>query len=244
MKGTALVTGAGGAMGSACVERLSADGFDIAAFDIDEDGLAKARTRATTRIETWVFDQTDEAAVRSAVAAAEDRLSPISAFVNTTGWCMGTRFEEETSDYWHKVIAVNYLAALYVTHAVLPGMVERKSGKIVYITSDAAKIGTGGEAVYAGAKAAECAFAKSLARENARYNINVNCTAPGPTESPLMRDVEEQNPEMIRRITRQVPFRRLGLPEEQASVVSFLVSDDARWITGQVISVSGGLTMY
>ena len=97
--------------------------------------------------------------------------------------------------------------------------------------------------MYAGAKAAECAFAKSIARENARYNIHINCTAPGPTDSALMREVEQQNPEMIRRIEKMVPFRRIGNPEEQASVVSFLISDDARWLTGQVISTSGGLTM-
>lgn len=243
MKGTALITGAGGAMGAACVERLSQDGFAIAAFDIDAQGLFDTQIRAQTEIQTWEVDQTDEAAVRRCVSEAEERMGPITAFVNTTGWCMGTRFEEETSDYWQKVVAINYLGALYVTHAVLPGMVERRAGKIVYITSDAAKVGTGGEAVYAGAKAAECAFAKSLARENARYNINVNCTAPGPTESPLMREVVEQNPDMLTRMTRQVPFRRLGTPEEQASVVSFLVSEDSRWMTGQIISTSGGLTM-
>lgn len=243
MSRTALVTGAGGAMGSACVERLSEDGFEVAAFDLNSDGLKEAAARVSSNIQTWVLDQTDEIAVRSAVAEVEKQMPPVSAFINTTGWCMGTRFEEEDSSYWHKVVAVNYMAALYVTHAVLPGMVERRDGKIVYITSDAAKVGTGGEAVYAGAKAAECAFAKSLARENARFNINVNCTAPGPTETPLLREVEEQNPEMLKRMTRQVPFRRLGTPEEQAAVVSFLVSDDARWITGQIISVSGGLTM-
>ena len=152
-------------------------------------------------------------------------------------------FSQESADYWDKVININYKAALYVTQPVLLSMIERQRGKIVYITSDAAKVGTGGEAVYAGAKAAECAFAKSIARENARHNINVNCIAPGPTESPLMREVEAQNPEMIRRMVKLVPFRRLASPEEQASVVSFLVSDDAQWITGQIISTSGGLTM-
>lgn len=242
-KGLAVVTGAGGAMGSACVERLSRDGFDIALMDINEDGLKAAVKKATTNAKFWVVDQTDEALVRETVGKIEKEMGAVGALVNTTGWCEGTRFDEENSDYWHKVVAINYLAALYTTHPVLSGMIERKHGKIVYITSDAAKIGTGGEAVYAGAKAAECAFAKSIARENARHNINVNCIAPGPTETPLMRQVEQQNPEMIRRMTKLVPFRRLGTPEEQADVVSFLVSEDARWITGQVISTSGGLTM-
>ncbi len=242
-KGTVLITGAAGAMGSACIERLSRDGFDIAAFDINGEGLVVAIQKAESTAQKWVVDQTDESAVRSATEEVEREMGPIEAFVNTTGWCVATRFYEEDSMYWKKVVAINYLGALYVTHAILPGMMERNRGKIVYITSDAAKVGTGGEAVYAGAKAAECAFAKSLAREMARYNINVNCTAPGPTDTPLMREVQEQNPMIIERTLKQVPFRRLGLPEEQASVVSFLVSEDARWITGQIISVSGGLTM-
>ena len=252
-KGVALVTGAAGSMGQAVVERLAADGFDIAAIDINEAGLEAAMAStdrastdmvsAATKARHWVVDQTDETAVRATVAAIEQEMGAIEALVNTTGWCEGTFFADETSDYWDKVININYKAALFVTQPVLRGMVERKRGKIVYITSDAAKIGTGGEAVYAGAKAAEGAFAKSIARENARHNINVNCIAPGPTESPLLREVEQQNPEMVRRMVRTVPFRRLATPEEQASVVSFLVSDDARWLTGQVISSSGGLTM-
>jgi len=242
-KGVALVTGAAGAMGSACVARLTRDGYTVALMDVNEDGLKTALKGASADSHYWCVDQTDEAAVRNAVADIEAKMGPIEALANTVGWCEGTRFAEETSDYWHKVVAINYMAALYVTFPVLKGMIERERGRIVYITSDAAKIGTGGEAVYAGAKAAECAFAKSIARENARYNINVNCTAPGATETPLMREVEKQNPEMIKRMVKLVPFRRLGTPEEQADVVSFLLSDDARWITGQVISTSGGLTM-
>ena len=243
-RGVALITGAGGSMGQATVQRLAEDGFDIAAMDINEAGLKEAVARVSNgRAEFRVVDQTIEADVRRAVEELTEQLGPIEALVNTTGWCEGTLFSQESADYWDKVININYKAALYVTQPVLLSMIERQRGKIVYITSDAAKVGTGGEAVYAGAKAAECAFAKSIARENARHNINVNCIAPGPTESPLMREVEAQNPEMIRRMVKLVPFRRLASPDEQASVVSFLVSDDAQWITGQIISTSGGLTM-
>ena len=236
-----LVTGAAGAMGSAIAERLCKDGFHLALWDKDEVNLDKVATRYNGA-RSWALDQTDEAAVRKAAKEVQE-MGPVYGLVNTIGWTNGTKFIDEEANYWRKLIEINYMAALYVTHALLPGMVERQVGKIVYITSDAAKVGTGGEAVYAGAKAAEVAFAKSLARETARYNINVNCTAPGPTDSPLMRDVEAQNPEMIRRMTKMVPFRRLGTPEEQADVVAFLVSEDSRWITGQVLSVSGGLTM-
>jgi 2-hydroxycyclohexanecarboxyl-CoA dehydrogenase len=242
-KGVCLVTGGGGAMGRACGERLARDGYDIALMDINAARLEEAKSAIGGNTMTWHLDQTDEAAVRAAVADIEEQMGPVEALANTTGWCEGTKFAEETSDYWHKVVAVNYLATLYVTHPVLQGMIERQRGAIVFITSDAAKIGTGGEAVYAGAKAADCAFAKSIARENARYNIRVNCTAPGATESELMRDVEKQYPEMISKMVKNVPFRRLGTPQEQADVVSFLLSDDARWVTGQVISTSGGLTM-
>jgi len=242
-KGVALVTGAGGSMGQATVQRLSEDGFDIAAIDINESGLKQAMERTNGKVAYRILDQTDEKEVHRAVLELESELGPIEALVNTTGWCEGTYFSQETSAYWDKVININYKAALFVTQPILLGMIERKRGKIVYVTSDAAKVGTGGEAVYAGAKAAECAFAKSIARENARYNINVNCIAPGPTDSPLMREVEQQNPEMIRRMVKLVPFRRIATAEEQASVISFLVSEDARWITGQVISTSGGLTM-
>ena len=242
-KGVALVMGAGGSMGQATVQRLSEDGFDIAAMDINEAGLKEAMQRASGKSAYRVVDQTVEADVRQGVSELTEEMGPVEALVNTTGWCEGTYFSQESSDYWDKVININYKAALYVTQPVLLGMIERKRGKIVYVTSDAAKVGTGGEAVYAGAKAAECAFAKSIARENARYNINVNCIAPGPTDSPLMREVEQQNPEMIKRMVKLVPFRRIATAEEQASVISFLVSEDARWITGQVISTSGGLTM-
>ena len=242
-KGVALVMGAGGSMGQATVQRLSEDGFDIAAMDMNEAGLLEAMDRTRGRSAYRVVDQTIEADVCKGVDQLTEEMGPIEALVNTTGWCEGTYFSQESSDYWDKVIDINYKAALYVTQPVLLGMIERKRGKIVYVTSDAAKVGTGGEAVYAGAKAAECAFAKSIARENARYNININCIAPGPTDSPLMREVEQQNPEMIKRMVRLVPFRRIATAEEQASVISFLVSNDARWLTGQVISTSGGLTM-
>ena len=242
-KGICLVTGGAGAMGAACAERLTRDGYAVALMDINAKRLEQVKSRIGGETQCWQVDQTDEAAVRVAVADIEAKMGPIEALANTTGWCEGTKFAVETSDYWHKVVAVNYLAALYVTHPVLQGMIERRRGSIVYITSDAAKIGTGGEAVYAGAKAGEVAFAKSIARENARYNIRVNCTAPGATESPLMREVEQQNPEMIAKMLKSVPFRRLGTPEEQADVVSFLLSEDARWVTGQCLSTSGGLTM-
>jgi 2-hydroxycyclohexanecarboxyl-CoA dehydrogenase len=141
------------------------------------------------------------------------------------------------------VIAINYDAVLYITHPVLLGMIKQNRGKIVNVASDAGRIGTSGEAVYAGTKAGVIAFSKSLARENARYNINVNSIAPGPTATPLLQAEIEENPDLIKRMTRLIPFRRVGQPEDMANAISFFCSKDSDYITGQVLSVSGGLTM-
>jgi 2-hydroxycyclohexanecarboxyl-CoA dehydrogenase len=177
------------------------------------------------------------------VKQVADKLGPIAVLVNTIGWFGTTRFQDETAEYWRKVIAINFEAVLYVTHPVLLGMIERKKGKIVNISSDAGRVGTSGEAVYAGTKAGLIGFSKSLARECARYNVNVNCIAPGPTETPLLKAEIEENPELIQRMTRLIPFRRVGKPEEMAAAISFFCSSDSDYITGQVLSVSGGLTM-
>lgn len=236
----AIVTGAGGGMGSATVARLARDGFRIAAFDINESTLNAAMEGIGGDSRAFVVDMTDEAQVRENVARVEAEMGDVDALVNLIGWCETRRFIEEASPYWNKVIAINYSSILYACHAVLPGMIERKRGKIVSVASDAGRVGQSGEAVYAGAKGAVIAFTKSLAREMARYNITVNCTAPGPTDTPLEHD---QDPDVIKRIIRAIPFRRWARPEEQAAGIAFLVSPDADYITGQTLSVSGGLTM-
>lgn len=236
----ALITGAAGGMGAATVARLSSDGFRIAALDIDEMGLVRAIEPVRTDAQTLVVDLTDEGAVRSAIARVEKEMGAVDALVNLVGWCETHRFIGESSDYWRRIVAVNFEAILYVTHAVLPRMIERRQGKIVNVSSDAARVGSGGEAVYAGAKGAVVAFTKSLAREVARHHINVNCTAPGPTDTPLEAN---QDPEVVQRVVRVIPFRRMATPDEQARVISFLCSTDSDFMTGQTLSVSGGLTM-
>ena len=239
----ALVTGAGGGMGQATVERLIADGFKVAGIDINEATLKELGGKVGDKAKLYRVDQTNEAETRQAVKRIAAELGPIAVLVNTIGWCGTTRFHEEDSAYWKKVIAINYESVLYVTHPVLLGMIERKRGKIVNVSSDAGRIGTSGEAVYAGTKGAVIAFSKSLARENARYNVNVNCIAPGPTETPLLKAEIEENPELIKRMVRLIPFRRVGQPAEMAAAISFFCSADSDYITGQVLSVSGGLTM-
>ncbi|QEX20211.1 acetoacetyl-CoA reductase [Hypericibacter adhaerens] len=239
----AIVTGAAGGMGQAIVARLVADGFKVAAVDINESALRTVVTEVGDGTVGFTCDMTDEKAVRETVARIERTLGPTHALVNCIGWVGTTRFIQEDSAYWRKIIAINMESILYATHAVLPGMIERLKGKIVNISSDAGRIGTSGEAVYAAMKAGVIAFGKSIARENARYNINVNAIAPGPTETPLLKAEMEEDPELVKRMLRLIPFRRPGKPDDMAAAVSFFCSPDSDYITGQTLSVSGGLTM-
>ncbi|MGD9920689.1 MAG: SDR family NAD(P)-dependent oxidoreductase [Pseudorhodoplanes sp.] len=238
-----VVTGAAGGIGMSVVERLIADGYKVAALDINEKQLDVLRGQCDAGVTTFRVDQTNEAAVRDVIDRVEKELGPIEAFANVTGWVSATRFEQEDSAYWRKVIAINFEALLYTAHPILVRMIERKRGRMVFVASDAGRVGTSTEAVYAATKAGVIALAKSLARENARHNIRVNCVSPGPTETPLFAQAMKEDPETLKRMVRIVPFRRLGKPSEQAAALSFLLSEDASYITGQTLSVSGGLTM-
>jgi 2-hydroxycyclohexanecarboxyl-CoA dehydrogenase len=242
-KRLAVVTGAAGGMGGATVGRLVREGFAVAAMDINKDGLSGLAKTHGDAVSAWPCDQTKEEDVRKAIAGIIARHGRVSALVNLTGWAGTTRFHEEKSDYWRKVIAINFESMLYVTHAVLLNMIESKKGKIVLVASDAGRVGTSGEAVYAGMKGGVIAFAKSLARENARHNINVNLVCPGPTDTPLLQAEMAEDPELIQRMIKIIPFRRVGKPEDMASVINFLCSPDSDYMTGQTLSVSGGLTM-
>ena len=239
----AVVTGAAGGIGQSVVARLVADGFHVAAVDINEGAMDALIAKSSTSVTPYLCDQTDEAATIAVVNKIESDLGPIHALVNTIGWCDTTRFMEEDSAYWRKIIAINLESILYVTYPVLEKMIERQSGTVVNFSSDAGRIGTSCEVVYSACKAGIIALCKSLARENSRYNINFNVVSPGPTDTPLLQEEIRTNPELIKRMTRGIPFRKVAQPEDQAAAVSFLVSDGASYITGQVISVSGGLTM-
>ena len=239
-KKVALVTGAAGGMGLPTVRRLVADGFSVAALDLNVSGLEALISSEALDVKAYQIDATSEARCREVVEAVKAEFGQIDVFVNMIGWTASSRFVEETSDYWHKLVAVNFLPVVFLSHAIAPIMIEQGGGKMVFVTSDAGKVGTSGEAVYAGLKGGVIALAKSLAREWARYKINVNCTAPGPTDTPLEAD---QDPELVARQLKVIPFRRMAKPEEQASAIAFFASDDASYITGQVLSVSGGLTM-
>ncbi len=239
-KKVAIVTGASGGMGLPTVRRLAAEGFRVAALDINIAAVQEAISTENIDAKTYQFDATSGESCRDTVAQVKADFGRIDAFVNTVGWTDSSRFIEEEPAYWDKLIKVNYLPVLHLSQAIAPIMIEQGGGKMLFVTSDAGKVGTSGEAVYAGCKGGVIAFAKSVAREWARYKINVNCTAPGPTDTPLEAD---QDPDLVARRLKVIPFRRMAKPEEQAAAIAFFVSDDADYITGQVLSISGGLTM-
>ena len=180
-------------------------------------------------------------------AAAIAQLGPIDVLVNNAGWDVFKPFVKTVPDEWSKLIAINLTGALHMLHAVLPGMVERNAGRIVNIASDAARGGSSGEAVYSACKGGLVALSKTLAREHARHNITVNVVCPGPTDTALLAGVAEgaRDPaKLIEAFRSAIPLGRLGQPDDLANAIAFFGSDDASFITGQVISVSGGLTMH
>lgn len=239
----AFVTGAGGGIGRAIALRLAEEGARVAVVDIDLGAAEAVATELGDGAVGLGADVTDPAHVVAAVRATEQTLGPIDVLVNNAGWDKVGLFLESDERTWDRIIAVNLKGVLHCTKAVLSGMVERGRGRIVNISSDAGRVGSSGEAVYAAAKAGVIGFSKALAREVARYRINVNVVCPGPTDTALFAEVARENPKLGDALARAIPFGRLAVPEEVAAAVAFLASDDARFITGQTLSVSGGLTM-
>ncbi|HXN37053.1 MAG TPA: SDR family oxidoreductase, partial [Solirubrobacteraceae bacterium] len=192
------------------------------------------------------LDVTDAHSVAACVQCATDELGPIDVLVNCAGWDELKPFLATDEAFWRRVIAINYEGALRTTHAVLASMLERRFGRIVNVSSDAARVGSAHEAVYAGAKAAVIAFTKTIARESAKRGVTANAVCPGPTDTALLQGMTQAGPsgdQLVAALTRAVPMRRLGRPEDIAAAVAFLAGEDAGYITGQTLSVSGGLTM-
>jgi len=243
----ALVTGAGSGIGRAIALRLVRDGAAVAFTDIDAGTAAKAADAAgsagTGRAAAFQLDVTRGDSVSEAVAAIEQQLGAIDVLVNNAGWDKAEPFLQSTEETWDRVIAINLKGALHCSKAVLPGMVERGRGAVITIASDAGRVGSSGEAVYSAAKGGLIAFTKTLAREMARQHINVNCVCPGPTDTPFLAAVAGSNARLADALKRAIPWGRLGEPEDIAGVVAFLAGPDAAFMTGQAISVSGGLTM-
>lgn len=246
---TVVVTGGGGGIGGATCQRFGREGARVAVFDLNLDAAEKVA--ATIRAEggkaqAFRCDITERDSVNAAVAAAEAQLGPIDVLINNAGWDVFKPFTKTEPAQWDKLIAVNLTGALHMHHAVLPGMAARRRGRIVNISSDAARVGSVGEAVYAACKGGLVAFSKTIAREHARHGITVNVVCPGPTATALFEDYKQGagNPEkLVEAFTRSIPLGRIGRPDDLPGAVLFFASDDAAYVTGQVLSVSGGLTM-
>ena len=244
-----VVTGGAGGIGSAICRRFAEEGAAVAVFDINKDAADKVATAIRSNSGSagaFSVDLTSQDSVTEAVASAERELGPIDVLVNNAGWDKAGNFLDTDKQLWDRIVAVNLYGALYMHYAVLKGMSERGSGRVVNVASDAARVGSTGEAVYAFCKGGLIAFSKTMARELARKQISVNVVCPGPTDTPLLRDVfgeGERADKMRTALARAIPFGRLGQPDDLPGAVAFLASDDAAFITGQVISVSGGLTM-
>lgn len=244
----ALVTGGARGIGSAICSAMASDGWSVAVCDLD----AEAATATATALHAYhpgiraIGVPTDIAnadSVRSAVLRIEDELGPIGALVNNAGIDVIKPFVESTEDEWDRIIEVNLKGTIRCCRAVLDSMIERKHGRIVSIASDAARVGSSGEAVYSATKGGVVSFSKTLAREVARYGITVNCVCPGPTETALLAQVAEYSEKLYAGLARAIPLGRTAQPDDIAPAVAFLASDGAGYITGQTLSVSGGLTM-
>ena len=241
----ALVTGGGGAIGSAISAALAARECAVAVVDLRADTASRVAADLDGALAVTA-DLTDPAQVEAAAAAVRARLGPIEILVNAAGWDEFVPFTDTDEDFWDRVIEVNYKAMLRTCRAVVPAMTEQGWGRIVNVASDAGRVGSSLEAVYAGAKGGVIAFSKSLAREVARHGVTVNVVCPGPTDTPLIRGMAERmdgGERMLDGLTRAIPLRRLAQPADIAPAVAYFAGEDAGYVTGQTLSVSGGLTM-
>lgn len=240
----AVVTGGGSGIGRATAAVLAAAGAAVAVADVNLDGAKETVSSITGgrgRAAAFFADVTSDASVVELRDAVVAELGTATVVANVAGWDQVTPFLETDRAFWDKIVAINLLGPIGVTRAFLDGMIaEGGGGRVINVASDAGRVGSMGETPYAGAKGGVIAFTKSLAREMARYQITVNCVCPGPTDTPLLAE----QPERIREaLVKAVPFRRLGQPEDVANAIAFFASDLSSYVTGQVLSVSGGLTM-
>jgi 2-hydroxycyclohexanecarboxyl-CoA dehydrogenase len=239
----ALVTGGAGGIGRAICRAFAAQGATVAVCDLDEEAAAQTARELGDGHRAYSADISDSAAVAELVARAAGDLGPIAILVNNAGIDKIERFVDSTEQTWRKIVDVNYLGTVIVSRAVLDSMLEQRYGRIINIGSDAGRVGSSGEVVYSGTKGAIIAFGKALAREVASKGITVNTVCPGPTDTALLQQVADHNQNMFDALAKAVPMKRIGSPEDVAPAVAFFAGPGAAYITGQTLSVSGGLTM-
>jgi 2-hydroxycyclohexanecarboxyl-CoA dehydrogenase len=247
---TALVTGSAQGIGRGIALSLGEAGFRVAVADLNTDAAEQTAKEITAAGGTAVavkIDVTDSASVKAALDSIEAELGPVEVVVNNAGWDDFMMFTATTEEFWDKILDINFKGALRVIHAAVPGMIERGFGRIINIGSDAGRVGSSLEAVYSGSKGGIIAFTKTLAREVATKGITANTVCPGPTDTPALRKFADgagdDAEKVIAGMTRAVPMKRLGTPEDVGPAVAFFASDAAGFVTGQTLSVSGGLTM-
>lgn len=240
----AFVTGGGGGIGGAICRHLASAGHRLAVADLSAE--AAAAVAAEVDGVALELDVTDPESCRAAVSGAAESLGPIDVLISCAGWDELLPLVDTDEDFQRKVLEINLGGPIRLTRMVLPGMIERRWGRIVTIASDAGRVGSSLEAIYSGAKGGLIAFTKTVAREVARHGITANVVCPGPTDTPLLAGIVAANPDsdrVITSMTRSVPMRRLGTPDDIAPAVVYFASEEAAFTTGQTLSVSGGLTM-
>lgn len=238
---TAIVTGAGQGIGRAIAEKFAMEGATVVIAEMIAE--AAAETAAAVGGIAYPVDVTDLEAVAAMAEWVRDHCGQIDVLVNNAGWDKAGPFVDSDPADWDRVIAVNLYGTLHTCKAILPIMAQQGRGSIINLASDAGRVGSSGEAVYSATKGGVIAFSKTIARENARHGITVNCVCPGPTDTALLSAVTDESPGLRDALVRAIPLRRLAAPSDLAGAVTFLASPEAAYITGQTISVSGGLSM-
>ncbi len=237
-----ILTGGASGIGRAAALRLAAEGCVLGIFDLNEAGARETAAQCAGAL-AYGVDITDRDQIAAAVVSFEATCGPVDALANIAGWDTPVAFLDTDRALWDKIIQINLYGPLNMHHIVARGMAERGFGRVVNVASDAGRVGSSGEAVYAACKGGIIAFTKTLARELARKGVTLNVICPGPTDTPLFDNFRAASPSIGDALARAIPLRRLGEPDDYAGMIAFLLSDDAGYMTGQTISVSGGLTM-